>query len=103
MRRLNGIRRENPALQRVENVVVLETQSEHLLAYAKAEAGNVVICVVNLDPVAEREGLAIIPSDLGLPSELPAQELLTGAAFRWRTGRNYVRLGPGQSHIVRIA
>ena len=34
---------------------------------------------------------------------LPAQELLTGAAFRWRTGRNYVRLGPGQSHIVRIA
>ena len=30
---------------------------------------------------------------------LPASELLT-ASFDWQIGRNYVRLGPGQSHVL---
>jgi hypothetical protein len=30
------------------------------------------------------------------------RDLLTDDTFTWRIGRNYVRLGPGQSHVLRI-
>jgi starch synthase (maltosyl-transferring) len=101
VRLLNEIRRETPALQRFENFTLLETQSEHLFAVAKREGASCVLVVVNLDPHAEREGLTVVPASVGLPPEFDADELLSGRRFRWRTGRNYVKLGPGQSHIVR--
>ena len=31
-----------------------------------------------------------------------ALELLSGGAFTWRVGRNYVKLEPGQAHIVKV-
>jgi starch synthase (maltosyl-transferring) len=103
VRRLNTIRRENPALQRFPNVTLLETESEHLFAFAKRRDGNAVVVVVNLDAHAEREGVAILPAALGFPPAFAAQELLTDDVFTWQTGRNYVRLGPGQSHILRVS
>ncbi len=99
--RLNAIRRETPALQHFANLTLLETQSDHLFAAHKRHGDSAVVVVVNLDPHAEREGLTLLPSDLGLPPEFEADELLSGERFRWRTGRNYVKLGPGMSHIVR--
>ena len=89
MRRLNEIRHAEPALQRFENVRFLETHNEQLLGYAK---GREVAVVVNLDPFAAREGLAVVPPDLGLPAEFPVTDLLTGERYRWRVGRNYVGL-----------
>jgi starch synthase (maltosyl-transferring) len=103
VRRLNTIRRENPALQRFPNVTLLESESEHLFAFAKRRDGNAVVVVVNLDAHAEREGVAILPATLGFPPAFAAQELLAEQTFSWSTGRNYVRLGPGQSHVLRIA
>ncbi len=102
VKRLNEIRRANPALQRFENVTLLETESEYLFAYAKRWEGNTVLVVVNLDPFHAREGVCIVPADLGLPPSFAGEDLLTNAAFRWGIGRNYVRLEPGQSHIVRV-
>ena len=102
VRRLNEIRRAEPALQRLEGLQLLETQSEHLFAFARGgEDEDRVLVVVNLDPHAERDGLAVLPGSLGLPEQFEADELLSKERFRWRTGRNYVKLGPGQSHIVR--
>jgi starch synthase (maltosyl-transferring) len=100
--RLNEVRRENPALQHFENLVWLETESEQLIAYAKRSGDNVVVCVVNLDPFETREGLAILPAALGLPPAFRARELLTGETFTWHIGRNYVRLEPGESHVLRV-
>ncbi|HKP17455.1 MAG TPA: alpha-1,4-glucan--maltose-1-phosphate maltosyltransferase [Gaiellaceae bacterium] len=100
--RLNRVRRENPALQRVEGIDFLETESEHLIAYARRVAGNVLLVCVNLDPRAEHEGVVVIPVMLGLPPAFAATELLTDEEFHWRIGRNYVRLGPGQSHVLRV-
>jgi starch synthase (maltosyl-transferring) len=100
--RLNEIRRAHPALQRFANFTFLETQSEHLFAFAKVEEDDRLVVVVNLDPHHEREGLTILPPELGFPAELAADELLSRQRFRWRTGRNYVRLGPGKSHIVSV-
>jgi starch synthase (maltosyl-transferring) len=103
VRRLNEIRRANPVFQRFANITLLETESDQIFAFAKRERGNAVVVVVNLDPATAREGLAIVPASLGFAPTFHAEELLTGTTFTWHTGRNYVRLGPGQSHLLRVA
>jgi starch synthase (maltosyl-transferring) len=97
-RRLNEVRRAEPALQRVENIRWLETENDQLIAYAKDD----VICVVNLDPFNEQEGSCVIPVALGFPPAFDARELLNGTSFTWRAGRNYVKLGPGKSHLLKV-
>jgi len=99
VRALNEIRRAEPALQRLENIRFLETHSEQLIAYAK---GTELIVVVNLDPLSAREGLAVLPPDLGLQGELAVTDLLTGLRYRWRVGRNFVRLAPGKAHVLKV-
>jgi starch synthase (maltosyl-transferring) len=103
VKRLNTIRRENLALQRLDDVDFLETENEQLIAYAKRAGGNVVLVCVNLDARAEQEGVVTVPVWLGLPPAYAATELLTDQEFHWRIGRNYVRLGPGQAHVLRVA
>ena len=103
IRRLNEIRRAHPALQRYESLRWLDTHSDDLIAYAKRERDDVVITVVNLDPVRVHEGLCIVPPELGLPEAFLAVDLLADATFRWRTGRNYVGLPPGGAHVVTVA
>jgi starch synthase (maltosyl-transferring) len=99
VRRLNEARRGEPALQRLENIRWLETENDQLIAYLKEH----VICVVNLDPHAEQEGVCVVPVALGFPPAYDALDLLTGEDFTWRVGRNYVKLGPGESHLLRLA
>jgi starch synthase (maltosyl-transferring) len=102
VKRLNEIRRENPALQRFGNVTLLETDGDHLFAYAKRSGSNVVVAVVNTDPFAVREGVTILPASLGLAPSFGAEELLSGDSFVWQTGRNYVKLPPGGSHVLKV-
>jgi starch synthase (maltosyl-transferring) len=102
VRRVNELRRENPALQRVETLEFLETESDHLLGYAKRDDDNTLLIVVNLDPFETREGVAIVPAASGLPPAYPVRDLLNGDRYFWHIGRNFVRLGPGQSHILRV-
>jgi starch synthase (maltosyl-transferring) len=102
VKRLNEIRRENPAFHRFANVTLLETESDHLFAFTKREDGNAVVVVVNTDVAQAREGLTVVPAALGFPPSFRAAELLTDEAFTWQTGRNYVTLGPGQSHVLRV-
>ncbi len=98
VKRLNEIRRAEPALQRFETLRVLETQSEHLLGYAK---GNDLFVVVNLDPFSARVGIAVVPAEAGLPPEFGVTDLLSGERYRWRLGRNYVGLPPGGAHVLK--
>ena len=99
VRRLNAIRRAEPALQRFENLRLLATHGEHVFAYTK---GTEIAVAVNLDPRLPREDVVVVPPDIGLPDEFPVRDLLTGERYRWRIGRNYVGLGPGQSHLMKI-
>ena len=57
---------------------------------------------MNLDPASPQEGVAVVPVSLGLPPAFSASELLSGEEFHWRLGRNFLRLEPGQSHILRV-
>jgi starch synthase (maltosyl-transferring) len=100
--RVNRARAENPALQQLSNVTFLDTASEALIAYAKRTGANTVLTVVNIDPHQTQEGLAVIPAELGLPPVFTVQDLLSESAFQWRIGPNYVRLGPGKSHVGRV-
>ena len=50
-----------------------------------------------------QEGLCIVPPELGLPDGFTAVDLLSDAAYRWRTGRNYVGLPPGGAHVIAVA
>ncbi len=102
VRRLNEIRRANPALQHVDNLTWLETENERLIAYAKRTGENVVLVCVNLDPFAAREGLAIVPASLGLPPSFPIRDLMGEGRFHWQIGRNYVRLDAGKSHVLGV-
>jgi starch synthase (maltosyl-transferring) len=104
IRRLNEIRRENPALQVLSNVLFLDTHNEALIAYAKQSPGNTLIVVANIDPHNPQEGVAVVPAHLGLPPVYAVQDLLTGDHYDWRIGANYVRLDPAgrQAHIFRV-
>jgi starch synthase (maltosyl-transferring) len=99
---LNSARRENLALQRLDNVTFLETENELLLGYLKRSGDSTVVCVVNLDPHGAQEGVCILPVSTGLPPAYPVRDLLADEMYTWHVGRNYVRLDPGKSHVLRI-
>jgi starch synthase (maltosyl-transferring) len=101
--RLNAIRRAHPALREFANIRFLETENDALIAYAKRTGDDVVITVVSLDPGADQEGVCIVPSELGLPPSFAVRdELVSGSRFHWRLGRNFVRLAPGQAHVLGV-
>ncbi len=100
--RLNAVRRENPALQWLDPLTILETENEQLFAFLKRRGDNTVATVVNLDPHTSQEGVCVLPVSTGLPPAYPVRDLLADETWTWRIGRNYVKLGPGQSHVLRI-
>jgi len=98
---LNRARRENRALQYFDNFTILETENEQLFAYLKRTGENIVIAVVNLNPIQTHEGVCQIPVSTGLPPTYRVRDLLGGDEWNWHIGRNYVRLAPGQAHLLR--
>ena len=99
---LNAVRRENPALQWLDPLTILETENERLFAFLKRRGDNTVVTVVNLDPAATQVGVCVVPVSTGLPPAYPVRDLLSDEKWTWRIGRNYVKLAPGQSHLLRI-
>jgi len=99
---LNEARRANAALHHLDNVTFLETENEHLFAYLKRTGDSGVVVVVNLDPRTTREGVCILPVSTGLPPAYRVRDLLDGETWMWHIGRNYVKLGPGKSHVLRL-
>ena len=104
IQKVNGIRRENDALQHFTNITFLDTANDALIGYAKHSRGNTIVTVVSVDPHQTQEGLAIVPANLGLPPSFTAHDLLTDERYQWRIGPNYIRFEPGvrQAHIVRV-
>ena len=97
--KLNEIRRARPALQRLENIRFLETENDQLIAYAKDD----VICVVNLDPFAEQAGVCVVPVSLGFAAGVRRPRSCSPASrSRGGCGRNYVKLGPGKAHVIKV-
>ena len=102
--RLNRFRRASPALRQLRDLTFLETEDEHLIAYAKQAGGETVIVCVNLDPHAAHVGIADVPWQLGLPPTFRVRDMLDDATYTWTTGRNYLLLDPGvrQAHVFQV-
>ena len=102
--RLNRLRRESAPLRQLRDLTFLETEDEHLIAYAKQASGQTVIVCVNLDPHAAHAGVADVPWQLGLPPTFRVRDALDDATYTWTTGRNYLRLDPAvrQAHVFRV-
>jgi starch synthase (maltosyl-transferring) len=106
---VNAIRHAEPALQHDRHLRFHDTDNPALLAYSKRtpDGSNVVLVVANLDPAFPQSGwTALDMAELGLTWDAPytARDLLSGAAFPWVGGRNYVELRPDRqpAHILRI-
>ena len=125
---LNRIRRENPALQRNENLHFHPCENPQILCYSKttqettqypsstaqktttghsfSPPQNTVLVAINLDPHNEQAGWVNLALDrLNLPwdSSFALEDLLTGARYTWHGQWNYVALKPeATAHIFRI-
>ncbi|WP_330455880.1 alpha-1,4-glucan--maltose-1-phosphate maltosyltransferase [Streptomyces sp. NBC_00820] len=104
--RLNTIRRQHPALQRLRNLRFHPTDNDSVLAYSKSTGTDTVIVVVNLDPHHTQEAtVSLDMPQLGLDrnAALSVHDELTGETYHW--GRtNYVRLSPGRvpAHVLHV-
>ena len=99
--RINRVRRENAALQSDRSLRFCAVDNDRLIAYVKSDAasGNIVLTVVNLDPLHVQSGwLELDLPALGLPLERPYQvhDRLSEQRYRWHGTRNFVMLDPAR-------
>ena len=100
--KLNHLRRRHPALQRVDTVRFFATENEALIGYTKVLGDDAIVVVVNIDPRVTQEGVADVPVESGLPSVFHVRDAVSEQEFDWVTGRNFVRLGPGDAHVLEV-
>ena len=107
IKRVNTIRKEQPALQQMRNIRFHETQNPSLIAYSKWTDDNLILTIVNLDPHNGHSGWVGLPLDeLDLPSDRPyrVRDLLGGEQYTWNGTHNFVSLNPYvmPAHILHI-
>ncbi len=105
--RLNKIRREQPALQRNQNLMFHPIDSDQLLAYSKrtANGSNVVLVIVNLDPRTAHSGWVELPVDQwGMGGAFEVVDLLRDQKFQWQGSRAYIELDPKDlpAHVFQV-
>jgi starch synthase (maltosyl-transferring) len=100
--KLNHLRRAHPALQRLDTVRFFPTENEALIGYTKVLGDDAIVVVVNIDPRMTQEGVADVPVEAGLPSVYHVRDAVSEQEFDWVTGRNFVRLGPGDAHVLEV-
>ena len=115
--RINDIRRDHRALQFDHGLEFHETDNPQLICYTKRapfdsvpsslDDSDVVLVVVNLDPVNMQHGHLKLPLavwKLPLDSTVEAHDLLSDERYFWRGEWNYVRLDPRDrvAHIIAL-
>ena len=107
--RVNRIRRENPALHRIDRLEFHYTDNEGIIAYSKTseDMSNIIVVFVSLDPYNAQSGWTHLSLDkLGISpwSAYRVEDLLTDAAYQWHGPRNYVSLRPWDvpAHVFRL-
>jgi starch synthase (maltosyl-transferring) len=116
---LNEARRANSALQRNENLVFHLTENPQIIAYSKTaysktaygkatgDAADVVLTIVNLDPVNTQAGfvtLDLVALGLKDGASFEVFDLLANRGYRWQGSRNYVELRPYEvpAHVFEV-
>jgi starch synthase (maltosyl-transferring) len=106
--KLNEIRKAHTALQRLRNLQFHPTDSDQLLAYSKREGNDLILVVVNLDPIRTQETTVHWNMfGLGLEHDVfEVVDLLDGGEHSW-SPHTFVRLDPIQpvgkvAHICQV-
>ncbi len=125
IRRINRIRRENPALQHNRSLRFHGADNDQVLAFSKwshsdgtpfryryleekpGDGGNLILVVVNLDPWHTQPSMVHLPLDdwgIGSDESFEVHDLMSDARYVWRGGDNYVELNPYvfPAHIFRV-
>ena len=95
--RVNLIRREHPALQRIAGLQFLHAENPQMLLYARFDRAkhDVLVVAVNLDPFSVQQGPIEIPGpELGVGESFAVEDLLSGPRGVWRGRSHYLRLDP---------
>ena len=104
---LNAIRKANPALHQLRNLVFHNTESEAIIAYSKREGKNLILVVVNLDPsFAQGTIVHWDMNALGLEGTFAVKDLLDGKSFDW-SEHQFIQLDPTRpvgkvAHICQV-
>jgi starch synthase (maltosyl-transferring) len=106
---VNGVRKNNEALQNDWSLRFHPTDNDQLICYSKEsdDRTNLILVVVNLDPHHTQSGFVTLPLDeLQIPQDraYEAEDLLTGSRYLWHGPRNYVELNSANlpSHFLKI-
>ncbi|MCA1838934.1 MAG: alpha-1,4-glucan--maltose-1-phosphate maltosyltransferase [Actinomycetota bacterium] len=104
---MNDIRRRHQALQELSNIHFHWADDANIIVYSKTSGSDVMLMVVNLDPLAAHESTLWLDLDaLGLPPDLAFEVLdeVTGHSFVWRGPAPYVRLDPAvePAHVFHV-
>ncbi|MBL9154579.1 MAG: alpha-1,4-glucan--maltose-1-phosphate maltosyltransferase [Verrucomicrobiales bacterium] len=99
IRRLNCIRRQQPALQSYANIDFIPCENDQILAYYKwtDDRSNIVIGVVNLDPHHRQETVLHLPLEamgIGHDRRFAVEDLMYEEIYHWQGASNYVALEP---------
>ncbi|MFN3822251.1 MAG: alpha-1,4-glucan--maltose-1-phosphate maltosyltransferase, partial [bacterium] len=116
---VNRIRKENPALHKMDNLRIYRIDNPLMVVYGKRTGGgdsgtdrrhfgeNIVIVALNLDPHYTQSGWVEIPvEDIGVSPDQTywVHDLLTGNRYPWKGSHNYIELNPHHlpAHIFRV-
>jgi starch synthase (maltosyl-transferring) len=97
IRRVNRIRRENPALADWRNVAFYRADDDDVIFYERRRSANVLLVAVNLDPFAAHDPLLWFPTGAyGIADDEPyeVEELLGATRHTWRGSPHRWRLDP---------
>jgi len=107
--RVNRIRKENPALQRTDNIAFVQTSNDQILCYLKQDAvsGNTLLIAINLDPHNTQSANVYLPLEqLRLKNRYSYEvaDLLSGDRYTWQGDNNFVQLNPYDmpAHIFKV-
>ncbi|MGA8277616.1 MAG: maltotransferase domain-containing protein [Rhodanobacteraceae bacterium] len=105
IRRLNAIRRMNPALQDHRNVRFYNAFNDQILYFGKATPGrdNAILVAVNLDPHATQAADFEVPLwewDLPDHESVIAEDLVRGTSETWRGKVQHLSLDPSQPFAI---
>ena len=104
--RLNGLRRQHPALQQLRDLAVHSSDNENIVVFSKRAGSDTVIVVLTVDPHSPQETMVHLDlTALGLDegARFEVTDELSGQTWSWSTD-NYVRLDPDVevAHILSV-
>ncbi len=107
--KLNRARRENPALQQMNNIIFTGSNNGSFLSYVKwnDDRTNFIWTIVNFDPHNTQATWVNVPREqLGITGRvnLGLTDIFTGQTFYWKEEANFVQLDPGYwpAHVLKV-